>query len=100
MSVLTIRVDNELANAAKDRARQEGLSLNQFVDDLLRAALDPGTAGTLIDSLRERLLRAGLTVPAAPGPGPLKLDRSVVAAAMEAAGTGTPLSDIIVAGRG
>jgi HicB family len=101
-SILTIRVDQELAEMAKSRARHEGVSLNQYANDLLRAALDPGSAGGLVDSLRERLRRAGLLVPE-PAVAPGKTDRpdpAVVAAAMAAAGRGTPLSEFVSTGRG
>jgi hypothetical protein len=101
IATLTIRVDESLAELAKRQAHAEGVSLNQYTTELLRAALDPASAGTLVESLRERLQRAGLTVatgnsrPARPRP-----DAGALAAAMEAAGKGTPLSDIVAAGRG
>jgi hypothetical protein len=101
IATLTIRVDESLAELAKRQAHAEGVSLNQYTTELLRAALDPASAGTLVESLRERLQRAGLTVatgnsrPARPRP-----DAGALAAAMEAAGRGTPLSDIVAAGRG
>ena len=100
-SILTLRVDDELAEMAKGRARQEGVSLNQYANDLLRAALDPASAGGLIDSLRERLARAGLSV-ARPEAAQRteRPDPDLVTAAMEAAGRGTPLSEIVSAGRG
>ncbi len=101
-AILTIRVDDKLAGMAKERARREGVSLNQFATGLFQAALDPLSAGALIDSLRERLERAGVEVceraegstapPAHPNP-------EVLAAAMKAAGKGTPLSEVVSAGR-
>jgi HicB family len=66
-ATLTIRVDERLAELAKRQALMEGVSLNQYTSDLLRAALDPASAGTLVESLRERLVRAGLTVVAGDG---------------------------------
>jgi HicB family len=100
-ATLTIRVDESLAELAKRQALIEGVSLNQYTADLLRAALDPASAGTLVDSLRERLQRAGLTVATGSSkssrPRP---DAAALAAAMEAAGKGTPLSDIVAASRG
>jgi HicB family len=99
-ATLTIRVDESLAELAKRQALIEGVSLNQYASDLLRAALDPASAGTLVESLRERLLRAGLTVAAGNSqPSRPRPDASAVAAAMEAAGKGTPLADIVAAGR-
>ena len=87
---------------AKNRAHEEGISLNQYANDLLRAALDPASAGGLVDSLRERLRHAGLVVPkpvAASGETE-RPDPAVVAAAMAAAGRGTPLSEFVSTGRG
>ena len=101
IATLTIRVDKGLAELAKRQALMEGVSLNQYASDLLRAALDPASAGTLVECLRERLQRAGLTVSTSSS-GPLRPrpDASAIAAAMEAAGKGPPLADIVVAGRG
>jgi HicB family len=99
-ATLTIRVDENLAELAKQQALIEGVSLNQYASDLLRAALDPASAGTLVDSLRERLQRAGLTVVARSSqPSRPRPDASALVAAMEAAGKGTPLSDIVADGR-
>jgi HicB family len=101
-ATLTIRVDDELAELARDRAQEQGISLNQYATGLLRAALDPASSGDLVESLRERLRRAGLDVPrpAVPrGSAPRPAD-DVVAAAMHAAGQGKPLSDIVSDGRG
>jgi hypothetical protein len=101
-ATLTIRVDDALADLAKDRAREEGVSLNQYTADLLRAALDPAFEGDLVESLRERLRRSGLTVakpPARPSDTP-RPDPDVLTAAMESAGAGTPLSEIVSDGRG
>jgi HicB family len=99
-ATLTIRVDESLAELAKRQALIEGVSLNQYTADLLRAALDPASAGTLVESLRERLQRAGLTVLTGSGEPPCpRPDAGAVAAAMQAAGKGTPLADIVAAGR-
>ena len=100
MGTLTIRVDDSLALLAKEQAEREGVSLNQYAADLLRAALDPASAGTLIDSLRERLRRSGLTVATVgKSAATSRPDASTVAAAMEAAGQGTPLSEYVADGR-
>ncbi len=100
-ATLTIRVEESLAELAKRQALIEGVSLNQYASDLLRAALDPASAGTLVESLRERLQHAGLTVLAGSGqPQRPRPDAVAIAAAMEAAGKGTPLADIVADGRG
>lgn len=102
-ATITIRVDERLAELAKDRARQEGVSLNQLATDLLNAALDPTSAGTLVESLRERLRRAGLQVAEPPKQSgtsaPSKPTAKQVAAAMKAAGQGTPLAKLVASAR-
>ena len=101
-ATLTIRVDDELARLARDRAHEMGISLNQYATDLLRAALDPASSGDLVESLRERLHRSGLDVPrpAAPLDSVQRPACDVVAAAMKAAGEGRALSDVVSDGRG
>jgi plasmid stability protein len=59
IGTLTIRVDDELAELVRNRAHEQGVSLNQFATNLLRAALDPESNGDAVESLRERLRRAG-----------------------------------------
>lgn len=101
-AILTIRVDDELARMAKERARREGVSLNQFATELFQAALDPRSAGALIDSLRERLERGGVEVcgrASGSTPPPAHPDREVLAAAMKAAGKGTSLAEMVSSGR-
>ncbi len=101
-ATLTIRVDDELAELARDRAHEQGVSLNQYATNLLRAALDPASTGDLVESLRERLRRSGLDVPRpakASGSVP-RPDNELVEAAMKAAGNGRALSDIVTDGRG
>jgi predicted HicB family RNase H-like nuclease len=46
-ATLTIRVDESLAELAKRQALIEGVSLNQYASDLLRAALDPASASSV-----------------------------------------------------
>jgi HicB family len=101
-ATLTIRVDDELAELARDRAREQGISMNQYATNLLRAALDPMTSGDLVESLRERLRRAGLDVPrpTVPSGSTRRPAADVVADAMRTAGRGRALSDIVSDGRG
>jgi hypothetical protein len=60
------------------------------------------SSGDLVESLRERLRRAGLDVPqpSALAGSATRPAADVVAAAMEAAGQGRALSDIVADGRG
>ena len=101
-ATLTIRVDEELAELARDRAQEQGVSLNRYATNLLRAALDPASSGDLVESLRERLRRSGLDVPRSTKPSGSvpRPDTEIVAAAMKAAGKGRALSDIVSDGRG
>ncbi len=101
-ATLTIRVDEELAELARNRAHEQGVSLNQYATDLLRAALDPASNGDLVESLRERLRRSGLDVPRPKKPSGTvsRPGAEVVAEAMAAAGHGRALSDIVSDGRG
>jgi HicB family len=101
-ATLTIRVDDQLAELARERARDQGVSLNQFANDLLRAALDPASNGDAVESLRERLRRAGLQVSrlAAPSETVQRPNSDLVTPAMSAAGRGQPLSDLVSEVRG
>jgi HicB family len=101
-ATLTIRVDDELAEMARDRASEQGISLNQYATNLFRAALDPASAGDLVESLRERLRRAGLDVArqSAPDGSTKRPAPEVVAAAMREAGRGKAISDIVAENRG
>lgn len=101
-ATLTIRVDDQLADLARDRAQEQGVSLNQYATNLLRAALDPASSGDLVESLRERLRRSGLDVPrpATPSGAVPRPASDVVAAAMHEAGKGRALSDIVSDSRG
>ncbi len=96
-STLTIRVDDDLADLARDRAHEQGVSLNQYATSLLRAALDPASNGDMVEGLRERLRRAGLDVPR---PSAVKGAKKrptpdVVAEAMQAGGNGKSLSEYV-----
>ncbi len=64
---------------------------------VLDAATDPDLAGDEADRVRERLAAAGLLIQPRPRPG--RPDAAEVAAARSRAGRGTPLSEIVSAGR-
>ncbi|HZD23135.1 MAG TPA: transcriptional regulator [Acidimicrobiia bacterium] len=97
MSQVTWRADDELVLRLKERARERGVSLNEYITLLARAATDPDLAATETDRLRERLALAGLL---ATGGQPRRRPSSdEVADARRKAGRGTPLSSLITKGR-
>lgn len=67
--------------------------MNEFPTLVLDAATNPDLAGSDAERARERLARAGLL--AAPGILRSRPTPDEVAQAREAAGRGTPLSDIV-----
>jgi predicted transcriptional regulator len=98
MRQLTLRVPDELATRLKEAAGDRGDSVNGYAVKALSAAVDPDFAGDEASALRERLARAGLLVTPEPltrkAPSPAAVRR-----ARQAAGRGTPLSDLVVEGR-
>jgi plasmid stability protein len=98
MFQLTLRVPDDLIGRLKDAAHEQGRSVNGWVTDVLRAAVDPELAGEEAAKVRERLARAGLLATGAPRPGP-RPDPEAVARARAAAGRGTPLSEIVAEDR-
>jgi plasmid stability protein len=100
MAQLTIRLDDDLARDVKAEAEAQGRSVNGWVVALLDAAVNPDLEDTEMARTRARLERAGLL---ARPPGRKiagRPDRRRVAAARKAAGSGIPLSEIVVDGRG
>jgi hypothetical protein len=67
--------------------------MNEYVTRVLEAATDPENAANETERIRERLARAGLLAPAgAPRRRPAQAQ---VARARRAAGSGTPLAQIV-----
>lgn len=94
---MTWRAPDEVLERVRRQAQAHGRSLNEWVTTVLAAASDPDSADSEATALRERLVRAGLLEPS---------DRRVqrpdaprVAAARNAAGRGTSLSDLVSEGR-
>jgi hypothetical protein len=72
--------------------------MNEYLTQVLDAATNPDLAGDEATRVRERLERAGLLLrPRAPRVRP---DADEVARARAAAGSGSPLSDLVDEGRG
>ena len=92
---LTIRADEELIERVKHASSQLGRSMNDYVTSVLDAATNPALAGTLAESIRDRLIRAGLSVPVATKRKRPVVDPKRLAAARAEAGRGTPLAQIV-----
>ena len=98
MAQLTIRLADELASELKTHAAGTGRSLNSWVVAVLRAAVDPELADSESERLRARLERAGLLAPSSPSRRTAP-DAARVRRARDAAGRGTPLSELVVENR-
>jgi hypothetical protein len=99
MTQVTWRAPDHVVEHARLAAAREGRSLNEYITRVIQAATDPALAGSDVERLQERLARAGLLVPE----DPLRRQRpdpKVVEEARREAGRGTPLSDLVVEGRG
>lgn len=99
MKQISLRVPERLADELRREAADRDTSVNSFATMVLRAAVDPDFSGDQAERLRARLRLAGLLwepegEPPRP-PAPEELQR-----ARAAAGSGTPLSDLVSEGRG
>jgi plasmid stability protein len=99
MAQLTLRIDDDLAQQLKEKAKAEGRSVNAMATTTLRALVDPDLAGDEAERLRERFRRAGILAEFPPLDRP-RQDPEALARARAAAGKGTPLSDIVSQDRG
>ena len=99
MAQLTLRLDDDLVDALKAKAKEEGRSLNASAAFVLRAWVDPDLAGDEAARLRERFRRAEILWEP-PRLNRRRQDPEVVARARRAAGEGKPLSDYVSEGRG
>jgi hypothetical protein len=97
MTEVSWRASGELVERVRIAAKQRGRSVNDFMTSVLDAATNPYLAGSEAERVRERIAAAGLLVE--PRPRSSRPDPAQVAAARGRAGQGTPLSDIVAAGR-
>lgn len=94
---MSLRLPDELADEVRRQAKRAGQSLNGWITTVLSAAVDPAHAGSESERIRERLARAGLlSTPETTAPRPASEDVEHVRAA---AGTGTPLDQLVSDGR-
>ena len=83
----------------REVSRRSGRSMNEYVTMVLDAATDPDLETDDARRVRERLIAAGLVDPSFERPRTRMPDEAELAEARRAAGTGTPLSDLISDGR-
>lgn len=95
---MTWRAEDELMRRVKYSAERRGVSLNEYVTRVLRAATDPDLEGDEAAAVRAKLAQAGL-LDASGGPRP-RPGREAVERARRAAGGGTSLEGLSSEGRG
>jgi hypothetical protein len=99
MPQVTWRTDDDLLARVRHAAASSGRSVNEWITRVLDAATDPDLADSDFDRVRERLSRAGLLEE----PSTRSVTRppaEAVADARRAAAQGTPLSKLVIDGRG
>jgi hypothetical protein len=97
MGQMTWRPSDELLERVRRAAERQDRSMNDYVSAVLDVATDPDRAGSDSQRLRERLELAGLLAPN--GRRRHRPSAGDVAQARAAAGTGTPVSDLVQEGR-
>ena len=94
MAQVSWRTDDGLLARVRVQALQHGLSVNEYLTRLARAATDPTYVEAPAEQIRERLRLAGLLVEiedaAAPGP-----TEDEVATARRRSSGGSSLSDLV-----
>jgi hypothetical protein len=92
------RSSEELIVRVQSVAKEKGLSMNEFITQVMDAATNPDLSGDLAVRTRERLERAGLALQRhSPR---IRPDDTEVAEAGRAAGAGAAMSDLVGEGRG
>lgn len=93
MAQVTWRAPDDLVDRVRQVATDQGRSVNEYLTQVLDAATNPDLAGSEAARVRERLARAGLLAEA--GVPRQRPDEEALARARAAAGTGTPLADLV-----
>ncbi len=97
---ITVRADDDLIERVKAAAARSGRSMNEWVTRVLDVATNPEFELDEATRLRELLREAGLLdEPVRREPAP-PIDEERLAKARRAAGKGTPLSHLVIEGRG
>jgi hypothetical protein len=98
MAQVSWRAADELVERVKSAASARGMSLNEFMTRVLEAAVDPELAIDERTRVYERLARVGLVAPQTETR--VRPPAEDVRRAREAAGKGTPLSDLVIEDHG
>jgi len=99
MPQVTWRTDDDLFARVRHAAASSGRSVNEWITRVLDAATNPDLADSEVDRVRERLARAGLL--AEPSSRSVtQPSAQAVDDARRAAAQGTPLSKLVIDGRG
>ncbi|TCO58620.1 toxin-antitoxin system HicB family antitoxin [Actinocrispum wychmicini] len=93
MAQVSWRADDDLVERVRRAATSQGKSLNEFITRVLEAAVNPELASDELTRIRERLARVDLVV--LPTETRVRPPREAFERAREAAGKGTPLSDLV-----
>ena len=98
---ITVRTTPDLVLRVKRAAAADGKSMNEFIEHVLEITVDPSRATSEDERLVARLRAAGIySEPSEWGPPVERPDPERVARAREAAGKGTPLSELVSRDRG
>jgi hypothetical protein len=100
MQQISWRAPDDLVGRVRHAAAQSGSSVNAWITRVLDAATDPEMSGSEADRVRERLARAGLLAEPSGLTPTERPDPAAVAKARAKAGKGTPLSQLVIEGRG
>ncbi len=98
MQQITWRAPDELAASLRAQASHLQMSMNEYLTRIVQAATDPAFAESLVEEIRARLRLAGLLAESSAPPATIP-DPETAAAARRRAGSGTPLSDIVLSDR-
>jgi hypothetical protein len=93
MAQVTWRAPDALIERVQHVAAAEGISMNEFLSRVLALASDSDETDPLAAKLRSRLRAAGML--ASGDPAHSRPDADALAKARKAAGSGTPLSDVV-----
>lgn len=100
MGQITFRTSDERSEQIKSSATAAGTSMNDYINTVMGAAVDPDLHTDEVDRIRARLARAGLLGAAVTARPVTHPSTELLDAARAAAGQGTPLSDLVSEGRG
>ena len=77
---LTLRIPDDLHRRLKAEAAERGTSVNLYAQAVLAASIDPETATSEIQRMRERMRRAGLLADSIEPPEKVPGDAELIAA--------------------